>query len=250
MFRIHNTITLDLSRLEAYKRRFRNPKTPEMRTVMNQWRARYLKQIRRRFATNSRGGGDWPGLKPATIFARRHKGQATKAAIGYTSKKNGRLSGMSDVQRKAYKSMLKRTTARLAEQMGSSVENNRVKALARAHVARRVRSLGGQLETRKQIANRLITGGKVSILRDTSTLFAALDISHSNNWRFISDGIRVGFLKSKSQRHPGVKRTLSIADIAGIHQFGKGNAPKRPIIVDPDKQTTDGMIRDLMRATK
>tara|TARA_Y100001933_G_scaffold262971_1_gene322669 strand:- start:31952 stop:32479 length:528 start_codon:yes stop_codon:yes gene_type:complete len=168
MFRIHNTITLDLSRLEAYKRRFRNPKTPEMRPVMNQWRARYLGFVRRRYVEQSKGGGNWPSLSPATIRSRR-KGKGK---------------------------------------------------------------------------------GSPAIMRNTGTLLAVLDTQRTDNWKFINNGLRVGFLKSKTSRHPGGKRSLSVADIAGIHQFGKGRNPKREIIVDPDKQTTDGMIRDLMRATK
>ena len=246
MFRIHNTVTLNLKPLEAYKARFKNPKSPQMRPVMNQWRKRYLGYIRRRFVANSRGGGDWPRLKSSTVLSRRHKGKATKQALGYRS----RLSGMSDVQRKAYRSMLKRTSARLAEQMGSSVNSNRVKALARAHVARRVRSLGGKLETRNQIASGLIAGGNASTLRDTGTLFSALDVSRSDNWKFVKNGLKVGFLKSNNRKHPDAKRSLSVSDIAGIHQFGKGHNPKREIIVNPDNQTTQGMIRDLTRATK
>lgn len=168
MFRIHNTVTLDLRALEAYKKRFRNPRTPEMRPVMNQWTKRYSGYVRRRFSAQSRGGGEWHGLSRATIRNRR-KGKGS---------------------------------------------------------------------------------GSPGILRNTGTLFAVLDSQRTDNWKFISNGVRFGFLKSNRSSHPGSKRSLSVSDIAGIHQFGKGHNPIRKIIVDPDKQTTDGMIRDLMRAAK
>jgi hypothetical protein len=246
MFRIHNTVTLNLKPLEAYKRRFRNPKSPEMRPVMNQWRKRYLKYIKRRYKTNSKGGGDWPGLKPATIFARNHKGKDTKKAISYTS----RLSGLNADQKKDYRRAFNRAKKSLADKMNKSATNKQVVALARAHAARKLRSAGAQIDTRNQIGAKLMAAGKVSILQDTGTLINTLDVSRSDNWKFISNGMQVGFLKGKSAKHRSGKRSLSVADIAGIHQFGKGRNPVRRIIVDPDKQTTDGMIRDLMRATK
>lgn len=92
--------------------------------------------------------------------------------------------------------------------------------------------------------------GSPGILRNTGTLFSVMDAQRTDNWKFIRNGMRVGFLKNNRRSHPNSKRSLSVSDIAGIHQFGKGRNPKRPIIVDPDKQTTDGMIRDLMRAAK
>ena len=196
MFRIHNTVTLDLKPLEAYKRRFRNPKTPQMRPVMNQWRKRYLGFIRRRYVSHSKGAGNWTALSAATIRQRRKGKKATR---------NTKQSSLMSVTRQRNK---------------------------------------------KKYTMLASAGGTFSILRDTSTLFGGLDISRSDNWKFIHNGMRVGFLKAKSSRHPGLKQSLSVADIAGIHQFGKGRNPKRQIIVDPDKQTTDGMIRDLMRATK
>ncbi|MBL4699641.1 MAG: hypothetical protein JKX85_00145 [Phycisphaeraceae bacterium] len=168
MFRIHNTITIDLRPLEAYKRRFRNPKSPQMKPVMQKWRARYVGYIRRRFVSQSRGGGDWPSLAPATKRSRR-KGKGS---------------------------------------------------------------------------------GSPATLRDTGTLMGVLDAQRTDNWKFIRNGVRVGFLKGTRNNHPGGKRNVGVSDIAAIHQFGKGHNPKREIIVDPDTATTQGMIRDLMRAAK
>lgn len=41
------------------------------------------------------------------------------------------------------------------------------------------------------------------------------------------------------------KAKMSIQDLAEIHQLGKGNNPKRKIIVPPDKQLTRDMVEDM-----
>jgi len=41
--------------------------------MFKQWASRYLGYTRRRFAENSRGGGDWPPLAPSTVLARAYR---------------------------------------------------------------------------------------------------------------------------------------------------------------------------------
>jgi hypothetical protein len=89
-----------------------------------------------------------------------------------------------------------------------------------------------------------------TILRDTDTLFNALDpqIEQAGSLRqLLRKGIRVGY--GGSSRHPKATR-LTIARLAEIHHRGLGRVPARPIIVKPDKRTLDGMVRDLHRGLK
>jgi len=57
--------------------------SPEMQAVFRQWGSRYLAFVRRRFAANSRGGGDWKPLARSTVKARRggRKGRKRRVAI-------------------------------------------------------------------------------------------------------------------------------------------------------------------------
>ena len=90
--------------------------------------------------------------------------------------------------------------------------------------------------------------GVPGILRDTGTLFGALDVGGRGTlFKDLPNGIRVGF--SGTTRHPKGKATL--ADIAGFHdQGGKGGRPpQRQILVAPDQATVRGMLADAERAT-
>lgn len=97
-------------------------------------------------------------------------------------------------------------------------------------------------------------GGKAAILRDLSILFTALDLKASDAWKYLKNGVRVGFMSPRKgeQYENGVKKpsSLSISEIAAIHQFGKGHNPKRPIIVEPSKQTVQQMMNALKKAAK
>lgn len=87
-----------------------------------------------------------------------------------------------------------------------------------------------------------------SILRDTGTLFQALEpvFKHKPGALElrIPFGVRVGY--GGPARHPGGKAT--IADIARFHQEGKGKLPKRRIIVDPPPHLVQLMAGDMERA--
>ena len=89
----------------------------------------------------------------------------------------------------------------------------------------------------------------VAILRDTGTLFAALQPVFQNSPGAIEEdiqfGIRVGY--GGPHRHPSGGRA-SIADIASFHQTGAGYLPTRTIIVKPDAATTAAMANDMRKA--
>jgi hypothetical protein len=88
-----------------------------------------------------------------------------------------------------------------------------------------------------------------AILRDTGTLFAALNPSFSNAPGAIekptSFGVIVGY-GGPGRYASGGRAT--VADIASFHNAGVGRLPKRQIIVPPDAATTQGMISDMERA--
>lgn len=87
---------------------------------------------------------------------------------------------------------------------------------------------------------------RAALLRDTGTLFGALDIQFTGKpgqlQRIIPDGIQVGF--GGPAKHPKAK--ISVAQLAAIHHSGVG-VPKREIIVDPPKKVTDAMAGDVER---
>lgn len=89
---------------------------------------------------------------------------------------------------------------------------------------------------------------RAAILRDTSTLFAALDPTFTKRpgqlEKNIPFGVRVGY--GGPARHPKGKAT--IADIASFHQTGGPHLPQREIIVQPDTRTLNAMAEDMARA--
>lgn len=84
-------------------------------------------------------------------------------------------------------------------------------------------------------------GARVSILRDTGTLFTALTIGATgNDTRDIPNGITYGL--GGPARHPGGP---TIVQIATWHHQGAGHNPRRQIIVDPDQPTLRRMAGDI-----
>lgn len=89
--------------------------------------------------------------------------------------------------------------------------------------------------------------GSTGILVDTGTMFGATDPQFFvAGWlnKSIRNGITVGFGGPGS--HPSGEKT--IAQLAEIHQTGKGNNPVRKIIVPPDQGTIRLMVGDMRRA--
>jgi len=90
-------------------------------------------------------------------------------------------------------------------------------------------------------------GSGFSILRDTNTLFSALDpIFVGNPGQYQQDvpyGIRVGY--GGPGKHPDGQAT--IWDIARFHDTGGGRLPQRKLIVPPDAKTLEQMRVDMQR---
>lgn len=93
-------------------------------------------------------------------------------------------------------------------------------------------------------------GRKTSLLRDTDTMFSALDVRFTSKpgaiEKMVRNGIKVGF--GGPAKHP--KASMTVAKLAVIHQEGKGNVPQRKIIVGPDRRTKQGMASDVVRGWK
>lgn len=91
------------------------------------------------------------------------------------------------------------------------------------------------------------TGTKFKILQDTRVLYKGLAVGGRGNLLKVSGTyVRAGF--AKGRRHGKGKAT--IRDIAMFHQEGKGDLPKREILVMPDRKTIAGMNQDARRAVQ
>lgn len=103
---------------------------------------------------------------------------------------------------------------------------------------------------RRRKARRGHKGPRVfAILRDTGTLFAALEPRLENPGslkKLLQKGVRVGY--GGSAKHPS--GGLTIARLAEIHNRGLGRVPQRKIIVTPDRKTMDTMVRDFYRGIR
>ena len=88
---------------------------------------------------------------------------------------------------------------------------------------------------------------RAALLRDTGTLFAALDIQFRNKpgqlQKDLPKGVQVGF--GGPARHP--KARITIAELAAVHHFGLGRVPAREIIVDPPDRVLQQMADDVTR---
>ena len=93
-----------------------------------------------------------------------------------------------------------------------------------------------------------------AILRDTNTMFAALNPEFTGKPGAIQEkipfGVRVGFGGPGRYSKRGKVGKATIADIASFHQRGAGHLPKREIIVEPSQKVVDLMAEDMRRALK
>ncbi len=99
--------------------------------------------------------------------------------------------------------------------------------------------------------------GSKAILRDTGTLLGALTRGgRGNQFRDTRRGVVVGYGGSGSvvRRRSrgkggggGATSTTSLADLAGIHNFGRGHIPQRQIIAEPDAQTLNQITQSITR---
>lgn len=108
-----------------------------------------------------------------------------------------------------------------------------------------------QTIARRRVGRRVKkVGRKTSLLRDTDTMFSALDARFTSKAgaieQMVRDGIKIGF--GGSAKHP--KSSMTVTKLAVIHQEGKGHMPQRKIIVGPDRRTKQGMASDVVRGWK
>lgn len=170
--------------------------------------ARYSAFVRRRYDQFSKGGGNWQPLADSTI-AQRRTGKGTRTS---------------------------RTGQKVSKTRGTEYTR-----------------LSGQLRTqirqRKDVSKTLakmqaLVQGPASILRDTGTLFNALQVNAANNLtQRIPNGVIFGF---KPAPHPS-EGGASIQDIAHYHNAGQG-VPKRVILAVADAGTVAAMNLDLKNA--
>ena len=121
---------------------------------------------------------------------------------------------------------------------------------------------------------KLVSAGRtVSVLRDTGTLMAALDIGKpGNTFRRIKGGVEFGIeggpkaqkniivrkvtrtkkgkvkVGKKGVRALGSSGKATIGQVAAFHNQGGKHLPKRVIVAVPDQQTLDGLARDAVEA--
>ena len=121
-------------------------------------------------------------------------------------------------------------------------------AAARAH-ARRLKK-GTAPKKRNKNGKTPKRDRKHSILRDTGLLFNSLSIgAYGNFTKHIPRGVEFGFESvphAASGTKPG-KGVVSIAAIAGFHQKGGKNLPRRRILVKCPPDVAESMRQDLTR---
>jgi hypothetical protein len=138
----------------------------------------------------------------------------------------------------------------------SPLAEGTIKARARRPISRLYQSLangdineeqfskrirGARKKAEKSLANYEANPTDIAILRDTNTLFNALDPGSLQEW--VPYGIRVGYGGTESYPNG-----TSIADIAEFHQLGNSKLPKREILVEPPEDILQDMRDDVVFA--
>jgi hypothetical protein len=223
---IQGTVRIELKDLEkfgaAVDEALANPNSSSpVRSALKQWAARYRGFARDRFDRYSKGGGDWPALAIST--ARRRKDIA---------------------KRRARIQKLQRALSKLKK---SGASASRLKK-ARASLEKATRVANTRRSSAARDKGRLVNaGGVVSILRDTGTLFNALDPQFTGKPGALEHhmpfGVEVGY--GGPGRYPD---GATVADIASFHQEGGGRLPKREIVVAPPETVMVAMAADMERA--
>lgn len=187
----------DFKKLDALRQQLRGGAGP-VREGLHQAGRIYMGRMAERFVNNSRGGGDWAPLAKSTLRARARAPQRRKAA-----KVREDLA--------ANKITVVEAKSKLAK-----IRKSKTKAPRTAAVATAVLAQAG-------------VAARPAILRDTGTLFGAMQAGHAGNvFEDIPGGVRVGI--GGPAPHPGGS---TIADIARYHQLGTTRMKARPIMVQP-----------------
>lgn len=89
-----------------------------------------------------------------------------------------------------------------------------------------------------------------TILRDTGILFAALQPEFVGTPGAVEEDVPFGVMVGYGGPAPHGDGPVSIAEIAGFHQLGGPNLPRREIIVDPSPSVLTSMAGDMERALR
>jgi hypothetical protein len=280
MSELHITVAVDLAKLQRFEKdidnglmsRVDNP----IAKALKQWGVRYRSFIQERFDKYSKGGGDWPPLKPETIARRRGVKSKLKKFGKFVDRGKGkRRSFLSrnariidkDVRRVAggkrgfrtriLRQKQKRLQAKL--ETGKGNRKNAIKQLQKIKqqlMKLQSKKIGNVNKGKNRLRRQGIAGKnakilatvKVAILRDLGLLFAALSPTFSGKPGQLENripyGIEIGY--GGSHRHGNGRAT--IADIASYHNVGSGRLPRRQIIVEPPSNVLVAMASDMERA--
>lgn len=208
----------------------RTPPPPAIAQMYDEWAFLYGSFIRRRYNTFSRGGGNWPPLKQATIGARR-VGTARSRAAAANSKGDARSSLAFDrrgaLVRADRKVSILKDTGQLFNALSINARGN-----VKKYVPYGVRfGIGGP--ARHAAIKRALAAGKGANTRGTNKGDA--------NRQKLAQALR----GQRSGSRASGRRTgaITIGRLAAIHDQGLGHNPKREIIVPPDAATLRRMSR-------
>lgn len=209
-------MTVPFSRAERFAETVVSANHPAVEKMFTQWVHRYSAWSIERYKACSRGDGDWPPLAASTLYARARR-PITRAYAAH------RAGDMTDEQ---FMRSLGRARAKYRKTMRSWL------------------GLANRDDVSPSDLQYADVKGLVSILIDTGTLLAALDVGgYGNTVR--RSGAKVEYGIAGPEQHPGGKTT--IAEIAKAHQEGSDRLPQRKILVYPAASVIAGMRDDALR---
>lgn len=236
----HASVQVDLGRLKrlaaVVEGDLANSSDGPVRKAMRQWAARYRAFLQERFDKYSKGGGDWPPLK----YKRKRGGKSKGKVKSSKPQKTKHSTGSSSAEENPNEELSKTGLFKLKFKVAARLFKEDILDLKKE-------LLGGG-KSKGSGKSGKSKGNRTSILRDTGTLFAALQPVFAGSPGAIEEhtpfGVMVGY--GGTMKHPSGNAT--IADIASFHQEGAGNLPVRRIIVPPDDATQTLMAGDMRRA--
>ena len=198
-----------------------------------QWGVRYRSFVQLRFDKYSKGSGNWKPLALSTILSRRKGPNTAKVRARKILKLQKKIS----ILKANNKTGKARIPTGKPNPQASSRKSKPDKSKEKIH------SLNNMISKLSKVQ-------RVTILRDTGLLFMALTpvftARPGSLQQRIPFGIRVGY--GGPSKHS--KSSVSIADIAEIHNLGLGNVPQREIIVAPESSVLAKMALDMERGLK
>jgi hypothetical protein len=206
---------------------------PRIATMFKRWAVFYRSFAQQRFVKASRGDGTWQPLKRERPRDREaNKKRFRKFMREKTRQFEGRLALSKRYAKGSYR-----------------VSRNNKGGLKGAAKSKAKKAYLGRISKR-------FVAVAPAILRDTSTLFTVLSpvkpgagSVESREGRYLFVGYGGVDIHPGSDEDPNEGR-LTIAQIAGIHQEGNKarNLPARPIVVQPDFNTTQLIANEAMAA--